>query len=125
MDDRVIDSRLSKDGDLIRRRLGGMAHNFSGILDTPLRDPALIQSRLSGSGEPASAAWPAAEIDLAHPSRFHFRKCDGDHVVTSPKGETERPTRRPANRLKLKRSFGAGRGIRTLDPNLGKVVLYP
>ena len=23
------------------------------------------------------------------------------------------------------RSFGAGEGIRTLDPNLGKVVLYP
>ena len=22
-------------------------------------------------------------------------------------------------------SFGAGEGIRTLDPNLGKVVLYP
>jgi hypothetical protein len=23
------------------------------------------------------------------------------------------------------RKFGAGEGIRTLDPNLGKVVLYP
>jgi len=23
------------------------------------------------------------------------------------------------------RQFGAGEGIRTLDPNLGKVVLYP
>jgi hypothetical protein len=23
------------------------------------------------------------------------------------------------------RNFGAGEGIRTLDPNLGKVVLYP
>ena len=27
--------------------------------------------------------------------------------------------------LILFRKFGAGEGIRTLDPNLGKVVLYP
>jgi hypothetical protein len=25
----------------------------------------------------------------------------------------------------LSRNYGAGEGIRTLDPNLGKVVLYP
>jgi hypothetical protein len=25
----------------------------------------------------------------------------------------------------LMQKFGAGEGIRTLDPNLGKVVLYP
>jgi hypothetical protein len=28
-------------------------------------------------------------------------------------------------RLILQEIFGAGEGIRTLDPNLGKVVLYP
>jgi hypothetical protein len=36
--------------------------------------------------------------------------------------------RRPEERLiqiRLKRKIGAGEGIRTLDPNLGKVVLYP
>jgi hypothetical protein len=27
--------------------------------------------------------------------------------------------------LILQSMFGAGEGIRTLDPNLGKVVLYP
>jgi hypothetical protein len=27
--------------------------------------------------------------------------------------------------LRRWRNFGAGEGIRTLDPNLGKVVLYP
>ena len=27
--------------------------------------------------------------------------------------------------LILQRFFGAGEGIRTLDPDLGKVVLYP
>jgi hypothetical protein len=26
---------------------------------------------------------------------------------------------------RVTRRFGAGEGIRTLDPNLGKVVLYP
>ena len=31
----------------------------------------------------------------------------------------------PFIRLKFLRDFGAGEGIRTLDPNLGKVVLYP
>ena len=29
------------------------------------------------------------------------------------------------NKLILFRKTGAGEGIRTLDPNLGKVVLYP
>jgi hypothetical protein len=28
-------------------------------------------------------------------------------------------------KLKIKLSIGAGEGIRTLDPDLGKVVLYP
>jgi hypothetical protein len=27
--------------------------------------------------------------------------------------------------IHLVENFGAGEGIRTLDPNLGKVVLYP
>jgi hypothetical protein len=33
--------------------------------------------------------------------------------------------RDPSERLKIKDFIGAGEGIRTLDPNLGKVVLYP
>ena len=36
---------------------------------------------------------------------------------TAPKGR--------CNPLISLRQFGAGEGIRTLDPNLGKVVLYP
>ena len=27
--------------------------------------------------------------------------------------------------LRIKEDIGAGEGIRTLDPNLGKVMLYP
>lgn len=30
-----------------------------------------------------------------------------------------------AKALRFEGDFGAGEGIRTLDPNLGKVVLYP
>jgi hypothetical protein len=40
-------------------------------------------------------------------------------------GKQKRPRRTAFIRLKSIRDFGAGEGIRTLDPNLGKVVLYP
>jgi hypothetical protein len=53
-----------------------------------------------------------------------FRR-GGHHVDT--KLEKRRATfRRPFhNTLISLRKSGAGEGIRTLDPNLGKVVLYP
>jgi hypothetical protein len=35
------------------------------------------------------------------------------------------PLKAPAISLIVLRKTGAGEGIRTLDPNLGKVVLYP
>ncbi len=40
-------------------------------------------------------------------------------------GKQKTPRRASAKRLILLRMSGAGEGIRTLDPNLGKVVLYP
>ena len=40
-------------------------------------------------------------------------------------GKQKRPRRAALKSLKILRDFGAGEGIRTLDPNLGKVVLYP
>ena len=40
-------------------------------------------------------------------------------------GKQKRPRRAIFNALIFLRKFGAGEGIRTLDPNLGKVVLYP
>jgi hypothetical protein len=33
--------------------------------------------------------------------------------------------RGPFKIIEIPKKFGAGEGIRTLDPNLGKVVLYP
>jgi hypothetical protein len=41
------------------------------------------------------------------------------------RGSRKRPKRAPANFLISFKKSGAGEGIRTLDPNLGKVVLYP
>ena len=41
-------------------------------------------------------------------------------AATEPHGTQER-----APILAEKRKIGAGEGIRTLDPDLGKVVLYP
>ena len=40
-------------------------------------------------------------------------------------GKQKRPERAASKLLFLLEKSGAGEGIRTLDPNLGKVVLYP
>ena len=40
-------------------------------------------------------------------------------------GEATNPPKDHSTSLISLRKFGAGEGIRTLDPNLGKVVLYP
>ena len=49
----------------------------------------------------------------------------GHHVDTKPE-TTMAALRRPSRKTLISlRKFGAGEGIRTLDPNLGKVVLYP
>jgi hypothetical protein len=45
-------------------------------------------------------------------------------VPTGP-GKQKTPLRAFAKSLIFLRKTGAGEGIRTLDPNLGKVVLYP
>ena len=40
-------------------------------------------------------------------------------------GNAKAASRRPLLKLQIYREIGAGEAIRTLDPNLGKVVLYP
>ena len=40
-------------------------------------------------------------------------------------GKQKTPRRAFLNSLDFQKKSGAGEGIRTLDPNLGKVVLYP
>ena len=46
-------------------------------------------------------------------------------VSTSGAGKQEAAPEDRFKPLISSRKFGAGEGIRTLDPNLGKVVLYP
>ncbi len=46
---------------------------------------------------------------------------DIDHIP----GKQKRPRRAAYKSLISLKNSGAGEGIRTLDPNLGKVVLYP
>ncbi|MFL4989361.1 MAG: hypothetical protein ACJ8C0_13540, partial [Microvirga sp.] len=46
----------------------------------------------------------------------------GHHVDTIKHGGGLKMPRVPLKPLRLLRNFGAGEGIRTLDPNLGKVV---
>jgi hypothetical protein len=43
----------------------------------------------------------------------------------SPAGKQETAPKHHPKPLVYLKKFGAGEGIRTLDPNLGKVVLYP
>ena len=60
---------------------------------------------------------PAAIFFLSLPLCFPgFVERSGE-AKNAPKGRSKR--------LISLRKFGAGEGIRTLDPNLGKVVLYP
>jgi hypothetical protein len=51
---------------------------------------------------------------------------DGDIIVAKRSSSTMRGRKRHrADRAWRNLCSGAGEGIRTLDPNLGKVVLYP
>ncbi len=49
----------------------------------------------------------------------------GSAVVPPPTAVATEPSREVRKPLIVLEKNGAGEGIRTLDPNLGKVVLYP
>ena len=55
--------------------------------------------------------------------RFMLPHCFPE-VIRQPGKQVER-LRDPPNIFNLFEDNGAGEGIRTLDPDLGKVVLYP
>jgi hypothetical protein len=66
---------------------------------------------------------PIARHDIR---RLSADTLDSAQNVTKPgPSKQKRPRRTVFNRLIFLKKFGAGEGIRTLDPNLGKVVLYP
>ncbi len=74
---------------------------------------------------------PLHSADAAISHYSNSRTCDP--LVTlarqrhaAPAISTAQKTKKPRNSAALETwKFGAGEGIRTLDPNLGKVVLYP
>ena len=63
--------------------------------------------------------------------RFHLRQ-QYDQIGLNSEENTERTASAPERHIHctkaifwIERENGAGEAIRTLDPNLGKVVLYP
>jgi hypothetical protein len=71
----------------------------------------------------AASAVPNAFGSVRHHAIYCFPHASPDLVFWAGKQKTV-----PTDCSKpfiLLRKFGAGEGIRTLDPNLGKVVLYP
>jgi hypothetical protein len=67
---------------------------------------------------------PTAMAGLAQDEPAHHGRGGRRHVALHSRPRVGGKNR-PFIRLHSLRHFGAGEGIRTLDPNLGKVVLYP
>ena len=59
---------------------------------------------------------------LNTPRRGNFSLTKSPHQALC---KQKRPRRAASKSLIFLKKTGAGEGIRTLDPNLGKVVLYP
>ena len=67
-------------------------------------------------------------MDVEHPAYLAFASnCSQGAYSDGPNWQCKqnRPRRAVFITLISLIKFGAGEGIRTLDPNLGKVVLYP
>ena len=87
----------------------------------------MLRDRAGGSRKTRGATRPTLPRyqDLHYPFRDRVDEEGGHHGDTTPQ------TTKAALQWPLRKSlislgeFGAGEGIRTLDPNLGKVVLYP
>jgi hypothetical protein len=54
-----------------------------------------------------------------------FRPWHPQGIGANPRRTWAIAPRHPVGRMVVRMPTGAGEGIRTLDPNLGKVVLYP
>ena len=85
------------------------------------------QDRAGGSRKTRGATRPTLPRYQDPHNQFRDRigEAGGHHVDTTPQ-TTKAALRRPLRKyLLFLGETGAGEGIRTLDPNLGKVVLYP
>ncbi len=77
---------------------------------------------------PVRADWAGRTTQIARfgsLSRDCIRLRRAYITLSSHSCKQKRPLRTVFNRFISLRKSGAGEGIRTLDPNLGKVVLYP
>ena len=82
--------------------------------------PPVAQAENGGFGMPpmpATAGSPLLFVFCCFPPASPAFACGAGKQKTAPKDRF--------NRFIFLKKSGAGEGIRTLDPNLGKVVLYP
>ena len=87
----------------------------------------------AGEASPVLSAAQSRFDPRLEPPNLRFRRrplsawCFHPASELPPKGpwKQKRPWRAAQKSLIFLRKYGAGEGIRTLDPNLGKVVLYP
>jgi hypothetical protein len=110
--------------------LGTTARRESGIggrAETLALGPAKQREREHLLGVPWLRDWVGGSPNL----RRSIRRHPADFIepaqiaVRRRASKQKRPRRTAFNFLIFLRKSGAGEGIRTLDPNLGKVVLYP
>ena len=121
---------------------GGIPATFVARLSDRIHALATVQDLLVGND------WRGIEVSaLAKGQLAHFKDLIGTrvtfsgpalnltpaavqgigctHGVPAPNAKKPADWRALRKSLKFVRKFGAGEGIRTLDPDLGKVVLYP
>ena len=91
--------------------------------------PVAPGSALSGNQQPLACARVAVLLMPKASARpLQPASCCFPHASPVSQTGAGKQKAAPQDRSKILtslRKFGAGEGIRTLDPNLGKVVLYP
>ena len=89
------------------------------FVDGPLGLPAAMNHKARAYADLVASG---TEAGVSNRSNFRFGGPPVDHTALLARhSEDARFRKRPYR----KENFGAGEGIRTLDPDLGKVVLYP
>jgi hypothetical protein len=97
--------------------------------------PGTINANDSAAGQ-KRLKHPALIVDNQHRGRDRLGLSGVGFIIANRHHKALRSSIEPStttligvpcsiNKLIVKRIFGAGDGIRTHDPNLGKVVLYP
>jgi hypothetical protein len=96
------------------------------ILNLPVASRTALSKKVLGAYDFASIG----QLASCACCTVYKAKCPQLLPPASPRrptgpGKQKTPRRAPSNCFIFLRKTGAGEAIRTLDPNLGKVVLYP